>query len=856
MFRLRVFGGFAVEGPAGAVTPQLPQRRAAAVLAVLAACGDLGCTRERLIALLWSESDEAHARHNLRDALHAIRQVLGPDAVDSAGDRLQLHRAVIDSDIHDFTQALAADRATEAVRAYGGPLLDGFHVDDAPEFERWLDGERSRLARECVEALVALAERSEASGAWKDAAGWWARAVEQDPLNSHFVLQQVRALAALGDRANAIKLADAHGRRLRSELDLEPDREVLAKIERIRRGELLTPADRRAMTGAEAVAGTPTAAQGNAAAGPDARRGRTPARGIGWLRWAPLAALVALACAIVAGHWLRPTAVSRYPRTAIAVLPFQNLSADSAHAFFAAGLHDELLTQLAKVAALKVIGRTSVIGYQGTSKPLRQIGEELGVGSIVEGSVQIVGDRLRVTVQLLDPVTQTHLWAENYDRTVADAFAVESDIAQRVVAEVGAVLTEAEATAIAAPPTQNAEAYQLYLQGLDYWRRPAECDNREIAQRFYERALSLDSTFAQAHAALSDVHGAMYIGMCDHSPERAELQRREAEAAVRLAPSLPEALYALGLTDLGRQDFAAGLEEFRNALRRAPNHAEGWYWKGLAHRSLGEWDSALVSLQYSVQLDPRNSTPVFDLGMTLEMMRRYSDAIAAFRRAIAIAPDFLDGHVEIGWSYFKWQGRLDTLRAVVGHLPVQLYPEHVLMLAVMTRESPDSILALVRSVGREALRRWSFVEPELQAARAHFQKGDTAAAHAAYWLALARLDSLERARPQDWEVHGNRGTTLAYLGRRAEALQEARWIERSPVYRNDHYWGPWAAFHRALILAELGDRDGALAELDRFLARPGHTSVYEIRMAPWFDRIRHDPRFQALLVKYANTGAP
>lgn len=241
MYRLRVLGGFALEGAPGEAAPSLPQRRAMAVLTVLAVCGEAGCTRERLLALLWPESDEARSRHGLRDALYSVRQVLGADAVRASGDLLRLDSAVVASDVHTFTQALRAEQRADAVKAYGGPLVDGFHVDDAAAFERWLDDERARLGRECGDVLEELAEAAEAEGSWKAAAKWWGRAVEMDPLNSHLVLQQVRALAAMGDRANAIKLADAHGRRLQTELDLEPDREVLAKIERIRRGELPTP---------------------------------------------------------------------------------------------------------------------------------------------------------------------------------------------------------------------------------------------------------------------------------------------------------------------------------------------------------------------------------------------------------------------------------------------------------------------------------------------------------------------------------------------------------------------------------------------------------------------------------------
>src|SRR5690348_13269214 len=241
--RLRVLGGFALEGPSGASAPPLPQRRAKAVLAVLAVCGDPGCTRERLLALLWPESDEAHSRHGLRDALLAIRHTLGAGTVRSVGDFVRLDPSVVVSDVRSFLQALASGQYADAVRGYGGPLLEGFHVDDAPEFERWLDGERTRLAREYAEGLERLATSAEDAGAWEEAVRWWGRAVEHDPLNSHVVLQRVQALAAIGDRANAIREADVHTRRLRSELDLDPDPEVLAKIERIRSGELPAPRD-------------------------------------------------------------------------------------------------------------------------------------------------------------------------------------------------------------------------------------------------------------------------------------------------------------------------------------------------------------------------------------------------------------------------------------------------------------------------------------------------------------------------------------------------------------------------------------------------------------------------------------
>ena len=207
----------------------------------------------------------------------------------------------------------------------------------------------------------------------------------------------------------------------------------------------------------------------------------------------------------------RPAAEAAHPRTAIAVLPPQNLSAAGPNAYFAGGLHDELLTQLSKVASLKVIRRTSVMGYQATTKPLRQIADELGVGSIVEGSVQVVNGRLRVNVQLIDAATDQHLWAERYDRTLDDAFAIQSEVAQKIVAAVGAALSGDEQGRITTAPTANAEAYRLYLQGRGLQRLPGMlAPNLKAAQLAYERALTLDPAFALAHAALSHVHGRMY----------------------------------------------------------------------------------------------------------------------------------------------------------------------------------------------------------------------------------------------------------------------------------------------------------------------------------------------------------
>jgi serine/threonine-protein kinase len=858
MFRIRVLGGFALEGTSGAAMAPLPKRRAEAVLAVLAVGGEMGLTRDRVIALLWPESDVGHSRHGLRDALHSIRRAFGPGAVHTAGDRLRLDPNAIGSDVLAFSQALASGRHAEAVRVYGGPLLDGFHVDGAAEFERWVDRERTRLARQCLEALEHLATAAERREAWNEAVSWWARAVEHDPVNSRLVLRHASALVAMGDRANAIKVAERHVHRLRDELDLDPDREVLAEIERIRRGAVPT---RSAHGHAAWPADSPLTAAGSgselltlAAVTPATSVARSAStRGSRRMAWVVGIVIVVLfAAAALMWHRLRSTgAQTRHPRTLIAVLPFRNLSTDTAHAYLASSLHDELLTQLTKIATLRVIGRTSVRAYEGTSKPLRQIGAELAVGSIVEGSVQVVRDRLRVTAQLVDPVTEEVVWADRYDRTLGDAFAVESDIAQSIVAAAGATLTNAEAAALAAAPTRSAEAYHLYLQGLEYWRRPREIGPRsQIAQHLFERALALDPTFALAHAALSLVHGEYYLHG-DPSATRMALQRREAEVALRLAPDLPRAHLAMGVVHDLRFDYRRALAEFGIALRGAPNAVDAWEWTGFVQQRLGNLDSALVAFDHAILLDPRDVKIIVDRGYTLEALRRYGAAVDAFRQALALAPDLVRAHMEIGFIYMKWKGDWDTLNSVVSDLPVGVLYDDVLGVHWLQRRA-DTILALLRINGRVGYAGAGDTPRMLLAAHAYRLRGDSAAARSRFDSAATLLDSIVRARPDEWIVHGMRGDALAWLGRRADALREARWLEQSDAYRKDGFEWVWPASKRAAILARAGENGAAIAELERLLARPSHLSVPELRLSPDWDPIRNDLRFQALLAKYAD----
>jgi serine/threonine-protein kinase len=631
----------------------------------------------------------------------------------------------------------------------------------------------------------------------------------------------------------------------------------------VRRALAKTPADRFGSVALFAEALDPREAAATEAtrpSAPAARRGRR-------LAWVAVGAVVIAAGALMV---LRPgrqppaPGAPAYARSEIAVLPLENLSTEGPNAYFARGLHDELLTQLSKVAALKVISRTSVMGYQGTSKPLKQIASELGVGSVVEGSVQVVGERLRVTVQLIDAATDEHLWAEHYDRTLDDAFAIQSEVAQRIVAAVGAALSSAEHGNLTAPPTANAEAYRLYLQGHEYYTRPGVLrHDREIAQELYERALALDPNFALAHAALSLVHGQVYFLRYDPSQGRAARQREEVEVALRLAPDLPEAHAAMGRAYYqGRREYRQALDEFMIASKGMPNDAELWAWIAAAHRRLGNWTQVLSVSEKTAQLDPRNAQNFLTGAPTYELLRRYPDAVRTYERALSLAPDLHAAAINRAWAYARWQGQLDTLRAALNRLPKDeeltffgsVAAQRVQLL--LWERNAEGLQEQLRLEGRDVFEGQDFFLPStLYAGWAYRLRGDRAAARVAFDSACVRLDAAARKLPDDWRVHVARGLALAGLGRREEALGEARWLQQSRIYREDFFDGPRLAEDRARILAQVGEADPALDEIERLLATPSWLSVQKLRLDPAWDPIRGHPRWKTLLAKYGSRSA-
>lgn len=538
-------------------------------------------------------------------------------------------------------------------------------------------------------------------------------------------------------------------------------------------------------------------------------------------------------------------------RASVAVLPFENLSGDDANAYFASGLHDEVMTQLQKVAGLRVISRASVMEYARNRPNVRVIAANLGVSHVTEATVQRIGDRLRVNVQLTDARTDDQVWAERYDGQVSDAFDVQSNIAQMIADALATTLSEEERGAISRPPTADPEAYRLYLQGRDYLLRPGyRRDNFTAAEALYERAAALDPDFALVRAELSRVHGLLYWENFDPSPARQEAQRAEAEEALRLDPDLPQAHSALGWSYYVEGDYRKALEEYDIALEGLPNDADIIAAIGYTHRRLGDWPQVFTAYEEATALSPRNANLIYDLGgHSFLATRRYEDAAEAYQRAEILAPDLYDAAIHKGRTYVHWKGQLDTLGAVVARLPVNLHlPEIELARAdyALWSRDPDALLDYLATTPVPVFETQIVYLPKsLYAAWAHRLRGDESAARASFDSARVSLERRVAESPEDQRLTTSLGYAYAGLGRSAEASDIA---DRSARARQRA--GLEVSEASARILAQANLPNQAVTYLETVLRADSPVSAHTLSLDPLLDPIREHPAFQALIRRY------
>jgi TolB-like protein/tetratricopeptide (TPR) repeat protein/class 3 adenylate cyclase len=548
------------------------------------------------------------------------------------------------------------------------------------------------------------------------------------------------------------------------------------------------------------------------------------------------------------------------PEKSIAVLPFENRSRDPDNAYFADGMQDEILTRLAKIADLKVISRTSTQHYKSAPENLREIGQQLGVAHIVEGSVQKSGDSVRVNVQLIKAANDSHLWADTFDRKLTDIFSVESEVAKVIAEQLRAKLSGQEERVIAAKPTDNPEAYDAYLRGLAYFLRGNNPANALAAQKYLKEAVRLDPRFALAWALLSSMESRGYIAATlQPTVALSEEARQAAETALTLQPNLGEAVVAKGYYHYAcLKDYDTAVRYFEQARPLLPNNSRIPESLAYVARRRGHWDQSGSYFNEAERLDPRNADLLNQHALSYMALRRFPEALEKFDQVLDITPDDVDTMAEKA-AVLQAQGDLPRAAALLGPL----------------RPGADLTQALEQQVYQEILERHTAeIIPRLKEilakpdpALGYFNgelrfwlgwvqdaAGDHAAAQKTWRQARSELESFLKEQPENSELIGDLALTNMALGDKAAAFA---FVEKGltvvPIEK-DAVFAPRPISILARVAAQTGEPDRAIAALQKLLAMPGTSALAEnvpltpalLRLDPMFDPLRNDPRFQKL----------
>ncbi|HET9417854.1 MAG TPA: tetratricopeptide repeat protein [Chthoniobacterales bacterium] len=545
----------------------------------------------------------------------------------------------------------------------------------------------------------------------------------------------------------------------------------------------------------------------------------------------------------------------------IAVLPFDNLSEEQANAFFADGVHDEILSDLAKIADLKVISRTSVMQYRTGNRNLREIAKELGVAHILEGSVQRAGNRVRLRAQLIDARTDAHLWAEKYDRPLDDVFAIQSEIAKAVAAQLQAKLSPAEKAAIEQPPTADLIAYDRYLRSkklLDQTSYDARTiDNTRQAIWLLEQAVAHDPKFYLAHCQLAWTHDALYFIGADHSPARVAQARDALKRALTLAPERGEAHLAAAWISYHSRDYEGALAELGTARRTLPNDSSIPIVAGFIARRQNQWQQCTENLERAAELDPQRVWLLQQISQTYGLLRRYADMARALDRAVAASPHDANTRVARALVDLEWHAHTQPAREEIYSLlsedpsAVDAVAEQWFTVALCRRDSTDIDRALA-SIPPEGIIPINVRMPrsfcEGVAART---RRDAAAAESAFTSARAEMLKLLDGQPDYAEALSVLGMSEAALGRKEDALQHSRRaIELLPITK-DAVTGAEILRNLAITCAWADEKDLAIKQLEEALQLPSPISYGQLRLHPWWDPLRGDARFDKIVASLA-----
>src|SRR2546422_1252612 len=602
----------------------LTRSRRLALLAYLAAAPPRGLhRRDTLLALFWPELDQEHARAALRQALHVVRSALGADVVVTRGDEeIGLNVDHLWCDVVAFDEAITAGRFGEALELYCGEMLGGFFIAGAAEFERWLEMERARLQQAASRCAQALVEQCEAVDDLHAAAKWARRAAQLAPHEEGPLRELVTLLDRLGDRAGAVAAYEEFAKHLRVDLEAEPAAETKALLAAVRARETAAPVEWARPASGRAAHVAPAVAP-------------TRGRRILW----PAVIVTALVGLVFSGGGDSPGRLWPSSKTvriqSVAVLPLANFSRDTAQSWYSDGLTEALTTDLGRIKALRVASRGAVAEYRGTTPLLREIVRDLGVDAVVEGGMQVSENRVRVDVQLIDATSGYQLWADRFEKPVENRFALEDRLARGIVAALGLSLTAAEQQRLRTPPTNNVDAYDLYLRGKIRIRHETRADD-SVAIALLARAVALDPSFAAAHAQLARAYGLRVSQLARE--DTAALQRAyvEVEKALQLNPDLAEAHWARAflLWDVapGFQHERA-IQEDRRALALDPNLSEAHHHLAVIYLHIGLLDEAIAEFRNALTLNPFDVNAQRRIGIAQLHRGQYEDGLTVIRQA-------------------------------------------------------------------------------------------------------------------------------------------------------------------------------------------------------------------------------
>src|SRR5262249_29374305 len=493
--------------------------------------------------------------------------------------------------------------------------------------------------------------------------------------------------------------------------------------------------------------------------------------------------------------------------------------------YFADGIQDDILTNLSKIGELKVISRMSVMSYRGDGvRNAREIGKALGVATLLEGSVRRIGNRVRVSVQLINADDDEHIWAEDYDRDLTDIFAIQTDLAQKIASSLQAKLSPNEKERLDRQPTENSDAYWLFIQAHDYANRAEHSlDDSLKAEQLFEQAIKLDPKFAAAFAELSMVESTIYHTF-EPTPARREKARLNADESLRLQPNLPEGHLALGFSYYyGDRDYERALAEFEIAKRDLPNQADAYFAIGAIQRRQGKWTESNANLNKAAALDPKNVSILINLAYSYMALRDFDTAEKMLDRATAVAPQSWAALGLKAYLAILSKGDLDGVEKQLSSLPADVDPNGMVTWArswvsMLQRKFPEALAALQKFPGEILIVEGSSPIPKaFLEGIIYLLQGNKEKAQPALERALLVSEQSLRDAPDDPRRHAQRGFILAALNRKQEAIAEGRRAVELLPESQDAFDGPRATSALAQIYANTGEPDEAFRLIDHLL---------------------------------------